>query len=675
MERSYEVSGKNKNKYHDIVDNPVLSPDFARTGDANPNLRVITISFDGTWNDASNIPKGERQTIVATTHEKLSNMRNEHMESFYYKGVGTANGIGKNLINMVEGITGMGCMKNARTAHADVVKQVELWKLENPDIQVHIHVTGFSRGSATALHFMNLVHENGALSNGANSESTPNLAPGKVKTSAVLLDCVSTGQSKILNLSVPDSTISLLHVIADGEMRNSFKVRKVGDKPNEQISFGANAYLEGAKTIADGSMFLYKQIQEVTLPSAAHSDVGGSYGDGNIREISEYIAERFMKSLGLPIKPVKPTFEHIQHVRAHDSRFKIQGLLDPKDENELQKVSNRKEEKAEIVKDEHNVVIMDCTYKGLDQGKTSSKTYAFPMMSHDPVQEPSLKHVGKLHEITLSFENGMPKLSGGGKNSPFHFKNDVLMFSDKVVPNLSRWQHMLEQHNELKATGLPVDPIQISIDFRRNGIRHDANQVGGVAPPAQFIEPVDPWPAQMRKTLMQLNETTQTHPKDASIMYNIAAESAAMDLMASSSEIKNVKVCHSVLLNKTSQGLVRTNEVFVSCGRESGPDLSIGSAAHNEDERNIHTAMRAISRGLGMIGDKFRLMGFKPDTTIQKTYTADGEIAAVQQNWFIPIDQETKGELRAAPAMMGIFNNLARGGLPDPLVKKNRLGL
>lgn len=482
MAKTYEISDEDKEVYRDLVENPPLSPDFAKMGAINPNLRVIAINFDGTWNDKDKIPTGERPTIVAQTHDKIKAIENDTLVSRYYKGVGTAKGLvgsAFGLVNLIEGVTGKGCVRNAEQAHADVVAQVQKWREENPDVQVHVHVTSFSRGGVSALHLMNLIHERGALAKGTDPKSALGVAPGNVKTSAVLIDTVTTGQEKYANLAAPDTATSIACLVAGGEERDSFKVRKVGDEPNAEISYGSGATLKDAPQVpGTKGMFLYQRIREYVLPGARHSDAGGSYGEGNIREISAYLVDRFIQSMGIPIRPVKPDDPHIEGVRFHDSRWGYEKFFHRKNQAQLQVVNERQEAPAVVEAREHLVVVTTLKCSGVSNAGPSTKItpdYLLDLKSKDPSVEPSLKYLGKLHEVTLEFENGVPKLLAA-KDSPFHIQDGRLMFSDWNLPDIPSAADLLKHTQQRAKDGLPPEPIQISMDYRRHGITHQTSQ-------------------------------------------------------------------------------------------------------------------------------------------------------------------------------------------------------
>jgi hypothetical protein len=311
-----ELSGRKKNALHKVVAQPALSPDFAATGPARPHRRVFIANFDGTNNDHLDVPSGERETLVASSFKGIPS--GPKLESRYYHGVGTR---ADKLTSFVEYTSGMGCEDRAERAYSDMVDTVAQWRRDDPDVEVHVHTCGFSRGSATGLHFMNLVHDRGVVGRGAL------LAPGSIPQSAVLLDTVSTGQQMFLKLGLPPSAVSVLHLTAGGEVRQFFPLKSLADagRPTELAqAYGVRMPGSESEVPADGAEMLpitYKRLHQVMLDGARHSDVGGSYPDGGIREVSAYLMQAFQASLGLPVIPAKPSFAEVQACFAHDSRM------------------------------------------------------------------------------------------------------------------------------------------------------------------------------------------------------------------------------------------------------------------------------------------------------------------------------------------------------------------
>lgn len=151
--------------------------------------------------------------------------------------------------------------------------------------------------------------------------------------SAVLIDCVATGQRENLFLNIPISCVSALHIIADGEERGLFPIVDIrenrrltaynvsdttisSDGDSEHIAFGAPGNVT------------YKRLKEVHLPGARHSDAAGVYKSGGYRELAQYLISTFRASLGLNVPVLKPSIQHVQNIHANDSRWMAGKIVD-----------------------------------------------------------------------------------------------------------------------------------------------------------------------------------------------------------------------------------------------------------------------------------------------------------------------------------------------------------
>lgn len=346
------LTGTQKNNLHAIVENPHLAPAFALRGQNNPNVRVFMANFDGTFNDKDRVPSKESKTLVALTHESAEAHNSDTFVSHYSNGVGTGKGISK-VRSGFEGLSGNGCEDRAENMHRELIFQSYIWKKNNPDAIIHVCATGFSRGGATALHFLNLVHERGAspaniAPDRAQTFVDMGLGPGDIKSSALLLDVVATGQEKVLKLALPPSTQSCLHLIAGGEERRLFKLHQLsnvsqsvtalGEKTNRfdnhewahaknvlcpETSTGSVPY-----TPDNGGSFFYHRLKETLVAGARHSDVGGAYVKDGMAGIPGYLSKCFLQSLGIPgMTAVKPQMETIQSAMATDSRDSLETTM------------------------------------------------------------------------------------------------------------------------------------------------------------------------------------------------------------------------------------------------------------------------------------------------------------------------------------------------------------
>lgn len=102
-------------------------------------------AFDGTWNSEKDAGKYDLNTNVVRFKDLYSGPK------FFYKGVGTRHGaVGK----IVGGAFGVGGHDRIKIAKRDVVKQFAAGDRD-------IDIAGFSRGAALAVHFANVVADDG----------------------------------------------------------------------------------------------------------------------------------------------------------------------------------------------------------------------------------------------------------------------------------------------------------------------------------------------------------------------------------------------------------------------------------------------------------------------------------------------------------------------------------
>lgn len=239
-----------------------------------PHVRVYKVAFDGTLNDRERVPSEEQPTIVARIAKLIEDNRDVH----YYPGPGMQG----ESISLIDAMFGTSCIKVAEQAAAEYEKRAQEWRDADPNVEIRIFVTGFSRGAATARHFMNLVS---AKDIRVRSASAANSIPPRFY--ALLFDTVSTGQTDRLLLSLPATLDYLVHFVALDESRPLFT-------PVIDVT----AAHRGAKPILGlRGGFPPDRINLVQMPGA-HSDIGSSYPDGIGNEYV-VLAEQILYYMGL----------------------------------------------------------------------------------------------------------------------------------------------------------------------------------------------------------------------------------------------------------------------------------------------------------------------------------------------------------------------------------------
>jgi len=291
----FPVSGQDRLLVMANFEKLALSQPFIQPGPNTPKVRLYQVAFDGTLNDRERVPSEEQPTIVA----KIAGLIEAKGKVHYYPGPGMQG----ESISLRDAMLGTSCIEVAEKAFADFKKVADTWRGEDPDVEIRVFVTGFSRGAATARHFMNLV---AARDGGARQAFKKNPA----RFYALLFDTVSTGQMDRLRLSLPPTLDYLIHFVALDEARPLFKP-VIDVRPEAQ----------GATPITGLAMGYPSRINLVLLPGA-HSDIGTAYLDGIGNEYL-VLVEQALYSMGLHDRNCWELDDHLV-VGKHDSR----GLMD-----------------------------------------------------------------------------------------------------------------------------------------------------------------------------------------------------------------------------------------------------------------------------------------------------------------------------------------------------------
>lgn len=325
-------------------------PAFIEQAQANPHTRIFVAAFDGTLNDRDAVPKNEQQSIVGEFERNLKN--SGVLKSHYYEGVGTRTNA---LASVFQAVTGEGSLERGERAYKDFAQQVAQWRREDPLVKVHVHTVSFSRGGGSALHFLNLVDQKGAEPpRGDVLEKAPvptPLSPTKITSTSVMLDTVVTGQRDKLMLDLPKSTTNVLQVFSELEARRVFALTDTHDPASSTYHYVTGVWSKGhgnwniimshsdginhvfavakakTKSRAVRSSLPFTRVQTISIPGV-HSDIGGTYATGGIREVAKYVVNRHHKNLGFAIEPSRPKSEAIKAAFAHDSRWVVDKAVD-----------------------------------------------------------------------------------------------------------------------------------------------------------------------------------------------------------------------------------------------------------------------------------------------------------------------------------------------------------
>jgi hypothetical protein len=236
-------------------------PILVRSDD--PHARLFVAAFDGTGNDAVHDP--EHQTNVARIADQINKQEDSRIYARYLAGPGTQEDF---FSRVLDGATGYTYDRRTEEMYRQFIEQADRWIKEDPQAEIRIVSTGFSRGAEQAAGFARLVHERGiqnaegaryivaddGLVTSATYSKEPLVAPGKIPQVEALFDAVNTGRPEDRDRRPPPSVISGFQIIAEDERRNKFKSDHIMDPG-----------------LSPDGRFL-----AVTV-AGAHSDIGGSY--------------------------------------------------------------------------------------------------------------------------------------------------------------------------------------------------------------------------------------------------------------------------------------------------------------------------------------------------------------------------------------------------------------
>lgn len=285
-----------------------------RLNPSTDNAITFFVAFDGTLNDHDNVPEGEDKTVVSKLYDYVDAPAVDAVAAVrasvakrYYKGPGCLVGI----FCWFDAATGYSSASTARAA----LNELRKFAADRPpDVELNVVAVGFSRGAATARHFLNLVQRE-------SKDGFMSQAQVVAHSFAILFDTVATGDTGTLELALPSNLEFAIHFVAQHEARPLFAPVIDDDSAYERI---ANPRQES---------FLHR-ILTLYVPGA-HSDLGDSYLRG-IGPLVTAHAKSILGRMGLGaplLADLCPRLEETQERNVkcrtidegvHDSR----GLLD-----------------------------------------------------------------------------------------------------------------------------------------------------------------------------------------------------------------------------------------------------------------------------------------------------------------------------------------------------------
>lgn len=255
--------------------------------------RLFVASFDGTGN-SKRAP--DKLTNVALVDEQFRSYARDAEDRLgfvpihagYVSGPGTQGGVS----GLVDAAYGSSYQARIEDMYLQFATQARKWLVENPDADIRIFATGFSRGAEQAAGFTRLVEARGiqdptdaVVKRDADGlivgqvvyPNPPLRAPGTVVQAAVLLDPVGTGTPRQHDRRLAESVVSAFQITALHERRNLFQGTLITD-PGQT---------------ADGR-FLNVSV------TGAHSDVGGGYRRDGLGVLSGNLAIDYANALIRP---------------------------------------------------------------------------------------------------------------------------------------------------------------------------------------------------------------------------------------------------------------------------------------------------------------------------------------------------------------------------------------
>ena len=238
--------------------------------ESRPEQRLFVASFDGTGNSKR---EPEKLTNIALVDEQIRSYARGAEDRLgyvpihagYVAGPGTQGG----LSGLIDAAYGGSYEARIEDMYLQFVVQAQKWLIENPDADIRIIATGFSRGAEQAAGFTRLVEERGiqdptdaVFERNADGliigqviyPNPPLRAAGQVIQAAALFDPVGTGAPRQNDRRLAESVVSGFQITAMHERRDLFQGTWITD-------FGATP---------DGR-FLNVSV------AGAHSDIGGGY--------------------------------------------------------------------------------------------------------------------------------------------------------------------------------------------------------------------------------------------------------------------------------------------------------------------------------------------------------------------------------------------------------------
>jgi Ca2+-binding RTX toxin-like protein len=262
--------------------------------------KVFVVNFDGTGNNQYTNPgEASNVALLDSALEAVEDAKSDSsFVNTYQIGVGT-----EGSAQALQQALALGAKARVQDAIDVLRMQYAQWLADSAGqpFEPYILVTGFSRGSAEARLFMNVIDQYGIPAlNDPGVDLVYNAAtslkpPGSVHMSALLYDTVGTGMTG--NFNIPDTVDSVVHFTSQDERRVFFPLMSIESGPGEATN----------------------RLIEVQLPGV-HSDIGGGYSVNGVSFLNLYFAKQVLEEWGVPVTSFRPDISDASAVWAlHDS--------------------------------------------------------------------------------------------------------------------------------------------------------------------------------------------------------------------------------------------------------------------------------------------------------------------------------------------------------------------
>jgi hypothetical protein len=416
-------------------------------------LKIYRVAFDGTLNDAARVPSDERETIVAHIAKIIK-------ADQYYPGPGMQD---PHSINVADAAVGYSSARTAQQAETAFLAQAAQWVKDDPTVEIRVFVTGFSRGAATARHFMNIVTRDWRGCSGCSASNSPEFF-------AILYDTVATFQMESLKLSLPPSLNFLIHVMAADEPRVDFK-------PLVDVEY-QRGWPEAAGT---NEVYESQRLHLMVLPGS-HSDIGAAYPEG-VGDVYRDMTEMWLHELGLIKQNCWESFDDPYVAGKHDSRGWLDVLTFTASPNSSRSIPRQAYVERAQALDEANRQTIELRLHYLEE----ASAFHGEGTATNKIEKPALRMMLRRHGQNLALlELDSPgadrnsfkyEVVKGVRQISFHYLPPVEDFGTKVVLNDDIWSRFPEGTPVVLAYTVlktPQGRIYVSADV--NGVSMGAEQ-------------------------------------------------------------------------------------------------------------------------------------------------------------------------------------------------------